>query len=195
MSKELRGWDSIRKRVAQAESSVQGRQRLAVKRAAALAEREIKLGIVKQAPGGKRFKRLSPLTIALSGRSKALAKSGGTGLAGSIKTTFDEKKNQAFVGVHRGAKTSGGKDLVNVALIHEFGTKPFAIKVTDSMRKFFWWAHFKTGGRIQPLKSTTTVINHPGVPARPFIRPTIEAIRPQIQAILREAFVTKNGPF
>ena len=186
-------WARARATFEKATRDAKKAQLVALRRAALKAERAIKVGLATSSPGGKPLAPLSPITVLLTGRSKPLASGFGTGLAGSVTTTIDERKLQAFVGVHRGARSGDGEDLVNVALIHEFGTGPFAIPVTDGVRRFFWMLHFKSGGAIKPISPTKTVILHPGVPARPFVRPAIESIRDELQAEVRAAVVGTFG--
>lgn len=181
-----------RARFENAVKKVKDRQLLAVKRAALMTERELKKGIKSGAPGGQKFKPLSPITMLLRKGTKPLIDSGS--LIGSITTTLDRKNNAAFVGVHRTARGSDGTSLVNVAVIHEFGTKPYVIKVTDGVRRLFFWLHRASNGAINPISPNKTEILHPGVPARPFVRPTIEKIRPKLQAVLAKAFTEHGGP-
>lgn len=185
-------WAAAGRRFAQAQTTLKQRQWLAIQRAALMAEAALKRGIVSGAPGGQRFKPLSPFTILLKGSRKPLLDTGS--LLGSITTTFDQKRLTAFVGVHRTARSSDGKRLINVALVHEFGTKPFMIRVTPAVRRFFWAMHVLSKGRLQPLSPSKTVIMHPGVPARPFIRPTVAAIRPRLRDVLVKALKDNGGP-
>lgn len=183
----LRGFDVARARFLKATRTVKGKQLLAVQKAAQLAEREIKKGLKSGAPGGQKFKELSPITKLLRRGTKPLITAQAS-LFGSITTTVDKRKVAAFVGVHRTAKADDGTSIVNVALIHEFGVDPYPIIVDPDprapIRRFFWFLHFKSGGTINPLSPATTLIIHPGIPARPFIRPTIKAIRPRLQAVV-----------
>ncbi len=172
--------------------NVKKRQELAVRKVALMAEREIKLGIRNGAPGGQKFKPLAPSTLLLRRGSKPLIDSGS--LLRSVSTTYDKSTMTAFVGVHRNTKGPGGKKLLNIAIVHEFGTKPYVIPVTDGVRRLFWFLHFASGGNINPLDPNKTEILHPGVPARPFIRPTIEKIRPKLQAELEKTFKANGGP-
>jgi hypothetical protein len=140
-------------------------------------------GIRDQAPGGVQFAPLADTTIRMKkGKSKALITYGD--LIRSINVT--EVGNlraggAAFVGVHRTARSHGargaarskalGKMLVNIAAIHEFGAKPYQIAVTPRLRRF-WMAMFLKGVFKKPLGRNRAVINHPGIKARPFVRPT-----------------------
>lgn len=126
-------------------------------------------GIRNQAPGGKRFKPLAQSTIDMKRSSKALIDRGD--LLRSINTDFHGGGLSAFVGVNRKARGRDGEPLANIAEIHEFGTDPYKIPVTNKMR-FWWLAQVKNNKRWKfgPLKKSTVEINHPGIPERSFIR-------------------------
>lgn len=179
-------------RFRRATRSFEESQWLAVRRAALFAEAEIKKGLRSSAPGGQRFKPLSDITRILRRGTKPLLDTGS--LLGSIKTTLDRRSRAAFVGVHRTARNPEGVDVVNIAVVHEFGTSPFVIEVTEGVRRFFWALHFKSGGKIKPLSPNKRTILHPGVPARPFIRPVIDKIAPEIQKMIRSAIIKNGGP-
>lgn len=144
---------------------------------------QIVRGIRDQAPGGQKLAALAQSTIDMKrGKSKALINYGDLIRSVNVTEVGDLRSGgAAFVGVHRNAKPYGkrgaarsraiGKPLVNIAAIHEFGTAPFQIPVTPRLRRF-WFAMFKKGIFKAPLKRSRTVINHPGIKARPFIRPT-----------------------
>jgi hypothetical protein len=128
-------------------------------------------GIRNQAPGGQAFKPLADTTKEMKGSSKALIHRGD--LIRSVGVDDVELGTAFFVGVNRAARGRDGKELANIAEIHEFGTKPYLIKVTPKLRRF-WYAMFIKGIFQAPLKPSTTVIRHPGVPARPYLRPSYE---------------------
>lgn len=135
-------------------------------------EAMMKTGIRNQAPGGKKFKPLAESTIERKGSSKALIDRGD--LINSINTDFYGGGLTAFVGVSRMARDRDGNRLANIAEIHEFGTDPYKIPVTNKMR--FWWLAQSLSGKwsLSPLKRSTTHINHPGIPERSFIRPSYD---------------------
>lgn len=145
-------------------------------------------GIRDQAPGGAMFKPLAASTIRMKrGKSKALINYADLIRSVNVTEIGDIRTGgAAFVGVHRTARPKGkagaarsaalGKSLVNIAAIHEYGSRPFQIPVTPRLRRF-WFAMFKKGIFKKPLKKSRTVINHPGVPERPYIRPTFAAWR------------------
>lgn len=178
-------WDANLKRLRAEEKNQQAKSLQAVRKAALLAERELKLGIRNGAPGGQKFKPLALITLMLrkDRSSKPLLDTGA--LLGSIKTTVDAKAGTAFIGVHRTAYAADGENLVNVAMVHEFGTKPYAIPVTPGIRRLFWRLHLASDGRIKPISANKRFLQHPGVPARPFLQPTIDVIGPKISALVR----------
>lgn len=101
-------------------------------------QRKAKAGIRSQAPGGRRFRPLSPNTLKIRrflgfGGTKALIVRGD--LLNSI-TVVSVSRGVAFVGVLRGAKGRDGQSLVNIAAVHEFGAGPIIIRITPKMRRF-----------------------------------------------------------
>lgn len=148
----------------------------AIQREAVRMEGVIKRGIRDQAPGGRPFRPLHPVTVAAKRSSKALIDTGT--LIGGIKAS---RLGTAawFVGVHRTARGRRGEKLFDLAVIHEFGAKP---RVTERMRRFL--ARKPRKGERKPvifLKRTTRRIK---IPARPFIRPSFRAERKRIAATI-----------
>lgn len=178
----LRGFSAARKRFEKATKTVKRKQALAIRRAALVAERAIKKGLRSSKPGDQALTPLAPITRLLRRGRKPLIDRGD--LLGSIKTTMDNKRPAAFVGVHRSARSGGGESVVNVALAHEFGTKPFVIRITPALRSLFVVLFRLSRGRIRPLSRSKTEIMHPGVPPRPFVRPVIEKIRPELESTI-----------
>jgi hypothetical protein len=135
----------------------------------------VRTGIIRQAPAGQKFKPLAASTIAMKKSSKALIDKGD--LLASIamtRVTLARSVVGRFVGVHRTALGKDGRKLANIAEIHEFGTKPYTIPVTPKLRA--WWAAMAAKGIFAGrLSKGTKTIRHPGVPARPFMRPPWEA--------------------
>jgi hypothetical protein len=135
-------------------------------------QKAIVLGIVNQAPGGVPFKPLAPMTRAgrafrhFSGRKRLIVHGD---LMRSIKTHWTPKG--AFVGVHRMERGPGGKSMVNIAAVHEFGmVGPTAVMVTTKMRRYFK-AMFLAGHIEAPLRARTRII-FPYTPASPYMGPT-----------------------
>lgn len=128
-------------------------------------------GIRDGAPGNEAFKPLAESTKKMKGSSKPLIDNGdllrSIGVDGVGLDSF-------FVGVNRSAQSEDGEPIVNLAEIHEYGTQdgaPYPIPVTRKLRAF-WFAMFTKGIFDKPLSQDKHVIMHPGVPARPFLRPS-----------------------
>lgn len=164
----------------------------AVKQEAQHARREIVKGMTKQEPGGKKFLPLAPTTIATRrfrkfGGSKALLVTAA--LRNSITVTR-AGPGMMFVGVLRSAKRPDGKQLFNIARVHEEGqtmvipTSPKMIRLlmaifrqsgvkrkSKALRKRLM-RHFSDEERSGVATGVIVV----RVPPRPFIRPVIEEI-------------------
>ena len=127
-------------------------------------------GIRSGGPGDEEFEPLADSTVDMKGSSKPLIDNGD--MIRSIGV--EELETDAwFVGVNRQAETEEGMPLENLAEIHEFGTDPYEIQVTQKMRGFF--AHMAKKGIFDNMLSPSTmVIQHPGIPARPFLEPAFE---------------------
>ncbi len=155
----------------------------AVGQEAVLLRRVMVEGLRDQAPGGRKFLPLSPMTIALRklprkdsktgrarrGSSKVLIYSGD--LLGSIAAKRDGWAAWT-VGVHRGARGKDGRDLVNIAAIHEGGTRSYTITVTPKMHKFSIFLMLQ-GVLRAPWRVGARMVHQ--IPARPFLRPAWEA--------------------
>lgn len=167
---------------------------MAVLAEAQYARREIVKGITNQSPGGKDFLPLSQLTL-LTRRARGFR---GTKalivtatLRNSIKVT-PMGRGRAFVGILRSVTTPDGKELHNIARVHEMGAT-IVIRVTPRMRA--WLLHTlresgfkfrvkdKQAGRYKKGKFLPSakggfrrgviVIR---IPPRPYIQPVIEKI-------------------
>jgi hypothetical protein len=131
----------------------------------------IQRGIRSGAPGGQKFKPLAKSTIAMKRSSKALIDHGDLIRSIGARRVAQAGNPVWFVGVHRSAKDKDGTGLYNLAELHEFGGKPYDIRVTPKMRA--WWAYMASKGIFKyRLAASTHIIHHKGMPARPFLRPT-----------------------
>lgn len=142
-----------------------------IKKEAMRLKMTIKNGIRRGAPGGKPFKPLAESTIRMKGSTKPLINHGD--LLRSIRVHTLSDGMSAFVGVHRTEVTKDGGSMVNIAEIHEFGTKPFNIPVTRKMQNYFMAMYIKGVFRA-PLPDRAMWIKHPGVPERPYLRPSFD---------------------
>lgn len=130
-------------------------------------------GIKDQAPGGKQFLPLSVTTLAVRKfqgfrGTKAVIRTGA--LRNSIKVV--DGREGVFIGVHSTTKAKNGKDMVDIAAIHEFGAGPIVIKVTPKMRRFLM-AAFRKAGLAGPYGRGSGVMVLK-IPKRPFIGPVFE---------------------
>ena len=137
---------------------------------------EIVQGLTRQAPGGEPIKPPAPLTLAARqlegfGGTKALLVSGD--LRNSI--TVIVEGDEAFIGVPRSARSSGGESLVDLAQLHEYGGPPVVIPITPKMRRFLF-ALLRQAGK-EPTGGSGRGVVVVQVPARPFLRPAFEKFR------------------
>ena len=137
---------------------------------------EIVQGLTSQAPGGEPIKPPAPLTLAARqlegfGGTKALLVSGD--LRNSI--TVIVEGDEAFIGVPRSARSSGGESLVDLAQLHEYGGPPVVIPITPKMRRFLF-ALLRQAGK-EPTGGSGRGVVVVQVPARPFLRPAFERFR------------------
>jgi phage gpG-like protein len=137
---------------------------------------EIVQGLTQQAPGGEPIRPPSPLTIA----ARQLAGFGGTKaliVRGDLRNsiTVIVEGDEAFIGVPRSARSSGGESLVDLAQLHEFGGPPVIIPITPKMRAFLF-ALLRRAGK-EPTGGSGRGVIVVQVPARPFLRPAFEKFR------------------
>lgn len=137
---------------------------------------EIVQGLTSQAPGGEPIKPPAPLTLAARqlegfGGTKALLVRGD--LRNSI--TVIVEGDEAFIGVPRSARSSGGESLVDLAQVHEYGGPPVVIPITPKMRRFLF-ALLRQAGK-EPTGDSGRGVVVVQVPARPFLRPAFEKFR------------------
>lgn len=150
---------------------------ITLKREAEALRGTIVRGFTTQAPGGKPFRPLSAWTIAMrrfkgfSG-DKALIHTGE--MRKSIVSKVYPATATAFVGLLYSAKSKDGQSLVNIGKVHEFGSKPYIVRVTPKMRRF-----------LAMVAKTTGLITYSSgrkgkgfylikIPARPFLQPSYE---------------------
>lgn len=138
--------------------------------------------------------------------TKALIVSGALNRSNKAQKVEDKGRRgfKIFVGVNRKARARragggwGGK-LVNVAMVQEFGSKPFYIKVTTKLRKF-WMFLYMRGIVSAPIKASTTMLGPFKIPPRAWVGPTYEANRAESPKRIQErmfrefrALVSRRG--
>ncbi len=154
---------------------------VAVRQEAQFFRRKVVEGFREQAPGGSRFEPLKETTLAIRRftgfrGTKALIVRGDLRNSIKVVTRRGPLGTEAFIGVLRSARSRDGKDLVNIAAVHEFGSKTFLIEVTPAMRKFLAAAFSQelgglSGGRGGLSRGVIVV----KIPARPFLQPVVDA--------------------
>lgn len=131
-------------------------------------------GITRQNPGGKRFKKLTPSTLRTRKAkgfrgSKALLRTGE--LRNSI--TIIKRSQGVFMGIPRSARGKDGRSLIRLGQIHEFGTRPVAIRMTPAMQRFLA-ATLRGSRHASTGNASGTGIVIVQIPARPFLTPVME---------------------
>ena len=101
--------------------------------------KEIVTGITAPSTWRRGFKPLSPFTLA----ARKLAKFRGTKallVRGDLRNAVSVvvRGADAFVGVPRKARGKGGRAVIDVAEMQEFGSDPIVIPMTPRMRRFLF---------------------------------------------------------
>jgi len=170
--------------------------RMALAKEAHRYRKEMVQGIRDQAPGGKKFAPISRITRFLKGSSKALIDTGD--LRNSYKVTRISPWGY-FVGVHRTARgRTSGQNMVNVAIIQEFGTKRHERVVTPKMEKLFWvlfkeglWSMQQSNKSWRPPKAGERIFHH--IRARPVVAPVWEKMRKGTPARIAKDIALRLG--
>lgn len=170
-------WETAITTLARAPRDFTNAKRMALLQEAQFFRTKIIEGLREQAPGGRAFKPLSPLTIAMR---KFLGFKGTKALLrrGDLRNAIvvHEVGDLIFVGVLRQAKNAKGEAVVDIAKLNEHGSKPIVIKITPRMSRFLHMAFRKAGGfgnRMGPPRASTGIIVVQ-IPARPFLAPVFE---------------------
>jgi hypothetical protein len=101
------------------------------------ARREIVKGITKQSPGGKDFLPLGKMTLLLR-RARGFRGTKALIVTATLRNAITVQpagRGRAFVGVLRTTQRPDGKELFNIARVHEMGAT-IVIRVTPRMRKW-----------------------------------------------------------
>lgn len=168
-------WTAARRILASGPKRIREAQDKAVLQEAQFFRTKIVEGLRSGAPGGQAFQPLAPTTLAIrrlrGGKgTKPLIHHGD--LRNSIAVV--REGNGVFVGVLRSAKSSGGGSLVNIAAVHEFGSRPIVVKITPKVRRFLHAAFRKAGLDEKAGDRPSTGVAVIRIPARPFLRPVFE---------------------
>ncbi len=168
-------WTAARRILASAPKRIREAQDKAVLQEAQFFRTKIVEGLRSGAPGGQAFQPLAPTTLAI----RRLRGGKGTKpliFHGDLRNSIAvvREGDGVFVGVLRSAKSSGGGSLVNIAAVHEFGSRPIVVKITPKVRTFLHAAFRKAGLDEKSGDRPSTGVAVIRVPARPFLRPVFE---------------------
>lgn len=168
-------WSAARKILESGAKRIREAESKAVLQEAQFFRTKILEGLRSGAPGGEAFQPLAPTTLAIrklrGGKgTKPLIRHGD--LRNSI--TVVKEGDGVFVGVLRSTKSSGGGSLVNVAAIHEFGSRPIVLKITPKVRALLHAAFRKAGLDAPSGQRPSTGVAVIRIPPRPFLRPVFE---------------------
>lgn len=147
-------WEKARETVASMGERLEAATKRAMLKEAQFMRAKIVEGMREQAPGGKAYRPLSPLTIAVRQfarfkGTKALIRRADLRNSVVVKAT----EEGAFVGVLRTARGKGGQNLVNVAEENEFGAGPIVVPITPKSHAFFMAALRHAGIELPESKS------------------------------------------
>ncbi len=168
-------WTAARRILASAPQRIREAQDKAVLQEAQFFRTKIVEGLRSGAPGGQAFQPLAPTTLAI----RRLRGGKGTKpliYRGDLRNSIAVVKegDGVFVGVLRSAKGSGGGSIVNIAAIHEFGTRPIVLKITPKVRALLHVAFRKAGLDAPSGGRPSTGVAVIRVPARPFLQPVFD---------------------
>jgi phage gpG-like protein len=168
-------WSQARKLLAAVPRRLQAAFDKALMQEAQFLRTKIVDGIREQAPGGRAFAPLAPTTLAIRQLrgfrgTKALLVQGD--LRNSITVVKDG--DRVLVGVLRTARNRAGKSLVDIAALHEHGSRPIVLRLTPRARAFLHAAFRHAGldgpGSGQPGTGVAII----QIPARPFLAPVFD---------------------
>lgn len=168
-------WAAARRILSSAPKRLQEAQDKAVLQEAQFFRTKIVEGLRSGAPGGEAFQPLAPTTLAI----RRLRGAKGTKpliVHGDLRNSIAVVKDggAVFVGVLRSARSSGGASLVNIAAVHEFGSRPIILKITPKVRALLHAAFRKAGLDAPSGDRRSTGVAVIRVPPRPLLRPVFE---------------------
>lgn len=168
-------WAAARRILATAPKRLKDAQDKAVMQEAQFFRTKIVERLRSGAPGGQAFQPLAPTTLAI----RRLRGAKGTKpliVHGDLRNSIAVVKegDGVFVGVLRSAKSGSGGPLVNIAAVHEFGSRPIVLKITPKVRALLHAAFRKAGLDAPAGDRPSTGIAVIRVPPRPFLRPVFE---------------------
>ena len=173
-------WARVRALISAGPARLKGVVARSIRQEAEGLRREIVQGLTRQAPGGRALRPPAETTLATRrlqgfGGRKSLLVRGDLRNSVTVKLRGDA----AFIGVPRAARGHTGQPLIKIAELHEFGSAPTVIPMSDAMRRFIFavlreaGAPLRAGGGSGGRRGLVVV----QIPARPFLRPAFEAFQ------------------
>lgn len=155
--------------------------------------------------GRREWKPLSKWTKAIR-RFKGIGHNKPLNETGELKNSIEVKENylsmgayssSVFIGVlNKKRMFSNGKSILEIARIHEFGVKPYAIAPTHRMLKFLFFIGHKYGIIKDSRKSSNSSgVIFISIPARPYVEPTFDEYKAESNARLQGFFKSIKGFF
>jgi hypothetical protein len=192
LSKQVGDWKKVSDVLSAAPRKLEAAMRKATLQEGQFMRSKIVQGITRQAPGGKPFTPLADGTL-ITRRAKgfhgtkALIVRADLRNSISVKEHGDGLSGGVFIGIQRSARSPSGKSMVDIAEIHEFGSKPLIIQMTPKMKRFLRMAYRKAMVPFRPGNGTGIIVSR--IPARPFLRPVFDEFGSGTVARIEERLV------
>jgi phage gpG-like protein len=186
MIRKTGSWRAVEQLLAKAPKRVSAAIDSALLEDAQFFRKKIVEGIREQAPGGQAFHPLAPTTLAVR-RFRGFKGSKALIVGGDLRNSITVTRvgNKVFVGVLRTARGKAGQPLVNVAAVHEYGSRPIVMKLTPKALRFLHAVFRKAGLDERARRGPSTGIAILRVPARPFMGPVYDKYGADREAVSR----------
>jgi phage gpG-like protein len=138
----------------------------AVEKEANRVAKEVKKSFDRGGPPGVKWKPLRPMTLKIY-EALGITSHGPLNRSGKLKNSVTVKNTGK-------ASIIGFGSMSKIAAIHEKGAGPYAVPVTEKMRRFFKFLSARTNGEIKPLSSGKGVLIIK-IPARPILKPLLKS--------------------
>lgn len=168
-------WKGARRILSSAPKRIKDAQDKAVLQEAQFFRTKIVEGLRSGAPGGQALQPLAPTTLAIR-KLRGFKGSKPLIVQGDLRNSIAVVKegDGVFVGVLRSARSRAGGSLVDIARVHESGSRPIVVKITPKVRALLHAAFRKAGSERPSTGRPSTGIAVIRIPARPFLRPVFE---------------------
>ena len=173
--KKIGPWSQVAKLLTAAPQRIQAAFDKALLQEAQFLRTKIVEGVREQAPGGQAFAPLAPTTLAIR-RFRGFSGTKALLVQGDLRNSVTVVKDgdRVLVGVLRTARNRAGKSLVDIAALHEHGSRPIVMRLTPKARAFLHAAFRHAGLDAPGAGQPSTRIAVIQVPARPFLAPVFD---------------------